>query len=106
VIRQGEAGPRTFRRHQQVDPATVRLEEFAGRYASDELGVSYDLRVSEGRLFLHFPPNPPLPLVPVYPDGFGGQGRTVRFMRDAAGAVTGLRVFAGRARDVRFHKEP
>jgi hypothetical protein len=106
VIRQRESGPRTFRRHQRVDPATVRLEEFAGRFTSDELGISYDLKVSEGRLFLHFPPGAPMPLVPVYPDGFSSQGRTVRFMRDTAGVVTGLRIFAGRARDVRFHKEP
>lgn len=106
VIRQREAGPRTFRRHQPVDPATVRLEEFAGRYTSDELGISYDLRMREGRLFLHTPLSAPRPLVPAYPDGFGSQGLTVRFMRDASGRVTGLRVFAGRARDVRFHKEP
>lgn len=106
VIRQRETGLRTFRRHPRVDPATIRLAEFAGRYTSDELGISYDLQVREDRLYVHFPPSPPRPLVPVYPDGFGSQGMTVRFMRDGAGGVTGLRVFAGRARDVRFHKEP
>ncbi|HEX9164367.1 MAG TPA: hypothetical protein VF862_00550, partial [Gemmatimonadales bacterium] len=106
VIRQNEAGPRTFRHHQRIDPASVRLEEFAGRYTSDELGVSYDVQVKDDRAYLLFPPNDPLPMLPIYPDGFSSQGRTVRFMRDTAGKVTGLRVFAGRARDVRFHKEP
>ena len=106
VIRQNEAGPRTFRRHQRIDPASVRLEEFAGRYTSDELGISYDVEVKDDRPYLSFPPNDPLPMLPVYQDGFSAQGRTLRFMRDTTGKVTGLRVFAGRARDVRFSKEP
>jgi CubicO group peptidase (beta-lactamase class C family) len=106
VIRQREEGPRTFRRQPRIDPATVRPGEFAGRYTSAELGISYELRSHADRLYLHFPPSDSLPMTALYPDGFGAQGRTVRFMRDPAGRVTGLRIFAGRARDVRFHKEP
>ena len=106
VIRQHEEGPRTFHRHQRIDPATVRLEEFTGRFTSDELGITYEVQVQDNRLQLLSPPADPAPLTPLYPDGFGAQGRSMRFMRDGAGKVTGLRVFAGRARDVRFHKEP
>lgn len=106
VIRQHEDGPRTFRREPPVDAAAVRLAEYPGRYTSDELGVTYEVVLHDGRLQLLFPPADPATMLPVYPDGFGVQGRTVRFMRGDRGEITGLRVFAGRARDVRFHREP
>ena len=60
--------------------------------------------VRDGRLTLRLPPDAPITLRPAYRDGFNAQGRTIRFMRDAGGRVAGLRVFAGRALDVRFRK--
>ena len=48
-----------------------------------------------------------LPLRPAYRDGFAvGGGRTIRFVREARGKVTGFQVFAGRALGVRFSREP
>jgi len=94
-------------RYSRVDPADtngVRLEDYEGRYRSDELLVTYTLSVRDGRLTLRFPPDAPITLRPAYRDGFNAQGRTIRFTRDAGRRVTGLRVFAGRALDVRFRK--
>ena len=49
-------------------------------------------------------PDDRLSFQPAYRDGFRRGGQTIRFIRDAKGRVTGLRVFAGRARDVRFDR--
>lgn len=91
----------------KIDPADtvgVRPQEYEGRYRSDELQVTYTLAARDGRLTVRLPPDAAITLRPMYRDGFGGPGRTVRFLRDASGRVTGLRVFAGRALDVRFRK--
>ena len=74
------------------------------RLTPDELLVTYGLTVKDGKLVLRLPPDAPITLRPAYRDGFSAGGRTVRFMRDGTGRVTGLRVFAGRALDVRFRK--
>ncbi len=41
-------------------------------------------------------------LEPVFKDAFEVDGNTIRFTRSPAGAVDGLRIYAGRARHVRF----
>lgn len=97
-------GVHRYARMDPADTAGIQLEEFAGNYRSDELQVTYALSVKDGRLRLQLPPDGPLTLRPAYRDGFSAGGRTVRFMRDSSGRVTGLRVFAGRALDVRFRK--
>ena len=89
-------------RQNPVEPGSVNLADYAGRYRSDELDVTYQIQPLGERLTLKRGWESAAPLLPIYPDGFSVQGRTIRFMRDAAGRVTGFRVFAGRALDVRF----
>lgn len=103
VLRQ-DNGTYAYDPHVMVDTAAVRLGDYAGRYHSEELNVAYDLAVAEGRLTLRRAWEPAIRLTPIYADGFAAQGRTVRFSRGADGRVNGLRVFAGRAIDVRFSK--
>jgi CubicO group peptidase (beta-lactamase class C family) len=86
-------------------PKTVNVADYAGRFRSPELDVAYTVRVQGSRLLLDIPPESPMALSPLYPDGFLVEGRTVRFLRDGAGKVTGFRVFAGRVRNVRFDRE-
>jgi len=97
-------GTHVYGRESPGDTVGVRVEDYAGQYRSDELLVSFTLAVKDGRLTLKPPGTNALTLRPAYRDGFSAQGRTVRFMRDAGGRVTGLRVYAGRALDVRFRK--
>ncbi len=97
-------GARVYSRIDPADTVGVKFEEYEGRYRSDELEITYTLAVEDGRLTLRLPPDAAVALRPMYRDGFGGPGRTVRFMRDGSGRVTGLRVFAGRALDVRFRR--
>jgi CubicO group peptidase (beta-lactamase class C family) len=95
-------GRHEYVRQNPVEPGSVNLADYAGRYRSDELDVTYQIQPLGERLTLKRGWESAAPLLPIYPDGFSVQGRTIRFMRDAAGRVTGFRVFAGRALDVRF----
>jgi hypothetical protein len=88
-----------------VAPKTVNTAEYAGRFRSPELDVAYTVRADGGRLLLDIPLESPLTLSPLYADGFMVDGRTVRFVRDESGKVSGFRVFAGRVRNVRFDRE-
>jgi hypothetical protein len=99
---QSADGNHRYRRQVPIDTVAVRLADYAGRYWSEELEVSYDIAVRDGRLTASRAWEEPTRLSPIYPDGFSAPGRTVRFVRDAAGRVTGMRVYAGRAIDLRF----
>lgn len=81
---------------------TLRLDDYVGTYESPEVGARYAIKATDGNLVLEFPPLPQERLVSLYTDGFRGSGRTVRFVRDASGRVTELRIFAGRVRHVKF----
>jgi CubicO group peptidase (beta-lactamase class C family) len=96
------AKPRRWDLQRPFTPTPVQLQEFAGDYTSDELGVTYTFYVEDGRLKLRFRPAQRMTLDPVFKDAFEADGNTVRFTRSPAGAVDGLRIYAGRARHVRF----
>jgi hypothetical protein len=51
---------------------------------------------------VRFRPAQRFTLAPVFKDAFEGDGYTIRFTRAPDGSVDGLRIFAGRARHVRF----
>lgn len=103
IVRFAEAW-RRYEPFTRVDPAGVTLSDYVGRYHSDELGIDVVVEEREGSLWIRAPHSPPLRLMPTYPDGFTSQGRSFRFTRDGSDAVSGLRMFAGRVRDLRFSK--
>ncbi len=91
--------------YMEVTPATtVRPSDYIGMYASDELDVRFTIVARENKLYLRRRPADEFELVPVYADDFqaGGGLGTMRFTRDARGAVSGFSFYAGRVRDVRF----
>ncbi len=99
-------GIKTFLKQPPFDTAGVRLSDYQGSYRSPELDVTYEVRIRDGGLELKNGYRPPIRLVPTYADGFrlpGGFGG-VRFARTDDGRVSGIRIFAGRARDVWFDK--
>jgi hypothetical protein len=99
-------GRRSYLRQGVVDTATLRLSDFTGAYRSPELDVTYRVTVNGDRLELKNGYRPALRMNPIYPDGFRSGPATLRFMRDGDGRIVGFRVFAGRARDVRFERIP
>jgi hypothetical protein len=96
------AKPRRWELQRPFKPDDAQLRAFAGDYASEELGVTYTFYVEDGLLKLRFRPAERVTLDPVFKDAFEGDGNTIRFTRSPEGAVDGLRIYAGRARHVRF----
>ncbi len=91
----------TPERGERVSPSAAELLAYAGRFHSDELRSEQVLEVVDGVLVLRRR-DEDVELTPLFPDVFtGGQGFTLRFERDAAGAVTALTLNAGRVRNVR-----
>lgn len=88
-------------------PATLALGDFTGTYRSPELESRIVVREDNGQLRARVSPDVEHTLTPFYADGFrfGVTGATMRFTRDATGKVSGARIFAGRARNVRFDRE-
>jgi CubicO group peptidase (beta-lactamase class C family) len=98
------AKPRRWELQRPFKPDPTELRAFAGDYISEELGVTYTCYVEEGTLRVRFRPAQRLTLEPVFKDAFEADGNTLRFTRSPDGAVDGLRIYAGRARNVRFMK--
>jgi CubicO group peptidase (beta-lactamase class C family) len=85
-----------------LDAAT--LAAYAGEYRSPELAASIRLSVANDTLRLERGWQSAERLVPVYRDGFLflGSGEIARFERDRRGRITGLVLYAGRVRHLRF----
>ena len=97
--------PRRWDQQAPFRPDAARLAEFAGDYSSTELGVTYTVFVEAGALQVRFRPAQRYTLLPAFTDAFVGDGNTIRFTRSPRGAVDGLRIYAGRARHVRFARQ-
>jgi len=93
-----------FLRTAPVEAAAVKLADYAGLYASDEVGAAYSITPGADGLTwrIHERPDFVQVLKPVYRDAFQGEGATFRFQRGAGGKVTALTVSVERARNVRF----
>ncbi len=99
----GVSKPQTWEAAAPFSPTPEELAEYAGRYYSDELDLTYTVVILDGRPVVWFRPATALPLVPAYADAFEfGGGRVMRFSRDAEGRIEGFRVFADRVRHLRF----
>ncbi len=89
-------------------PATgaAAAAAYAGRYTSPELGAPITLVARGDTLLLDRGWRGMVPLRPLFRDGFDtGGGERLRFTRDARGRITGLVLWAGRVRHLRFVRE-
>lgn len=80
------------------------LAAYAGEYRSPELNASIRLSVLRDTLRLEQGWRESEKLIPVYQDGFLflGSGEIARFERDRRGRISGLVLYAGRVRHLRF----
>jgi CubicO group peptidase (beta-lactamase class C family) len=83
------------------ETAGIRLEEYAGRFYSDELDATYTLTVERGSLVARVRWRGPRTLVPAGRDRFRLGAATLAFER-RGGRVTGFAASAGRVREIRF----
>ena len=91
--------------YEKVEPWTPTPAELAaltGEFASEEAEVTLRVALERARLVIHRRPDASIVLTPTYKDGFSSSLGSVRFLRDAAGAVTGLSVGESRVWDLRF----
>jgi CubicO group peptidase (beta-lactamase class C family) len=101
----GRSKPRVWEREPPFEPTAQQLAAYAGDYVCEELGgLIYTFYVEDNALKVRARPAQRFTLAPAFPDGFTGEGNTIRFTRDAKGHVEGLRVYAGRVRNLRFAK--
>jgi CubicO group peptidase (beta-lactamase class C family) len=89
-------------------PAGAKLRDYVGDYVSDELATTYRVELTDSGLVMNSRRVGNIRLTPLWKDDFGGSmwfTRSVEFLRDSSGRVTGFSVYVDeRSRDVRFVK--
>lgn len=89
-------------------PGVQELEEYAGDYASEEVGTSYTLVIEDGKLVAQHQRHSDIKLEPTKTDMFLGEQwffRQVRFIRDNESRITGFRLSGGRVRNLLFDRK-
>lgn len=111
ALRESSGGGRRDTLYKRVElavPSSAELHKLAGRYRSEELDTTYDIRVEQERLLVtSLWMTEPLVLSPVTHDQFESSVwwlQSVQFKRGKNGVVTGLWVHAGRVRNVLFYR--
>jgi CubicO group peptidase (beta-lactamase class C family) len=88
-------------------PTEAQLREYAGRYRSPELDMTYEIAVEDGKLVARHWRTGPSALAPAGEDTFSGDPRRfpeLRFRRDGSGRVVAFTVTGGRVRDLIFER--
>lgn len=91
----------------EFDPTREELEEYTGRYFSDEIETLYTIVLEDSSLMLqHYQMEEDIKLIPGNIDSFGGGFpiAEVSFERNEAGEIIGFKASNGRARGVYFRK--
>lgn len=86
-------------------PSRQELAAFEGRYRSDELGVTYHVKLDGDTLTYTMRPGVTRRLRPIYADGFSRGDGVVWFGRDRSRAVTTLHLSEGRVWDLVLTRE-
>ncbi|MFY2558345.1 serine hydrolase domain-containing protein [Corallococcus terminator] len=94
---------RDFIRLSAPMPTGSDLAAFVGQYRSEEVDMTYTVRVADGKLAVRWPRRDEVMLEPVGGDRFVGSLGAVTFTRAASGGVDGLLVSSRRLR--RFRAE-
>jgi hypothetical protein len=100
------AGEAAFDLMPPFTPTVAQLQDYAGRYASDELGVTYDVVADSTGLAAMLNGRELARMSPLWPDTFGDGDVVVAFQRDHRKRLTGFAVQAGRVRNIVFARLP
>lgn len=89
-----------------ISVTTNQLNDFVGRYHSEELETDYKVTLDNGKLSIYQIRLGDVPLDPdlAINDQFSTRIGSINFTRDAQGKVNGLNVSGGRPKNVRFVK--
>ena len=103
VLPEGEP-PRIFQSFQPVKLRPEQLEEYEGEFFSEELQVTFKIRIREGRLYFSHKNAPRGFLNPSIQDYFNLRNLKVHFIRDGEGRIAAFTLDAGRVKNLRFEK--
>jgi CubicO group peptidase (beta-lactamase class C family) len=88
-----------------VIPSLAQLAEYAGNYFSEELDVTYKIKVEGDKLVYQFARAPQMSLSPMIKDTFAAGSFQLNFLRNGKQRVSGFTINAGRVRNLRFVKK-
>jgi CubicO group peptidase (beta-lactamase class C family) len=88
-----------------VTPSPAQLAEYAGNYFSEELNVTYKIKVEGDKLFYQFARAPQMSLSPMIKDTFAAGSFQLNFLRNSQQRISGFTINAGRVRNLRFVKK-
>ena len=96
--------PRTFVSSKVEVPNNKQLSEYQGRFYSEELQVTFEIRLEDDKLrFVHKKASQ-VPFKPLYLDFFQIGSLRVQFVRNEEKEITGFLLDAGRVKNLRFIK--
>lgn len=105
IVRAGTVKPVVFESVELFTPTGAQAAEYTGVYHSAEIEPAYRIMVVEGRLVLRRLKARDVPLEPLTKDVFRGNAGTLRFSRDAGGALSGFTLSSARIRNFRFTRD-
>ena len=86
-------------------PTAAQLRQYAGRYASADLNVTYTVVARASGLVVQIPGRPDIAMQPVFPDAFYGfLVDLIKFSPGAGGPATAFTMNRASARNLRFER--
>lgn len=87
-----------------ADTSSSSIANYTGEYYSEETESKFTILIKNGRLVAHRAPKTDYVLTPTYKDAFNFGGAVMQFDRNKKNKVTAMKIYAGRARNVRFNR--
>ena len=99
-------GDRGASRVQEFVPSSADMQQYIGRFYSDEVDVTLEIALKGTALEARAKGVPPLTLQPSRRDFFNNGPTTINFRRNAQGQIESLSVGASRVQNMIFVKQP
>jgi CubicO group peptidase (beta-lactamase class C family) len=90
-------------KREPITLSSSQLQEYRGKYYSDELDITYTFEVKNNDLILNLRETSSI-LKPYSTETFGWSRRSLHFTRDRDKRITGFVLQAGRVKNIRFQK--
>ena len=104
MYREG-AEPETYESFKMPKPTLDQLKEYEGNYESEELLVTFRLRLKKDKLYFVQRNAPRNSLVMILKDRFNIGSMKIHFIRDEENKITAFTLDAGRVRNLRFDRK-
>jgi CubicO group peptidase (beta-lactamase class C family) len=96
--------PRTYTSSKLELPSKKQLSEYQGQFYSEELQVTFEIKLREDKLHFVHKKASQVPFKPLYKDFFQIGSLRVHFVRNEENVIDGFLLDAGRVKNLRFTK--